>query len=197
MLQDKKSLEQQLVERDFGEYFYYPTHNATLENIWAAQAGPAPLQELIKNEQASTLARLIAAEVLYDADLLYLQQTGMKRIAAVYCKALQEDVTGVANSWGLLWENDDMGPLGTNLRMCGTSANECLLDLLKDTRIRNNYEGSEEATVGNAAGFRVRDFAAYYLSKINQIALPYQRDVSKRDAAIDEMANEMSRQTKL
>ncbi|MCB9230096.1 MAG: hypothetical protein H6581_00410 [Bacteroidia bacterium] len=185
MTAQAKQLEEKLLERSFGPYFYYPPYEATLSNIWNSQSGPAVLQELIRSDEAATLARLIACETLYATDLLYLQEAGVDHVAEIYCKALSEDVTGMANSWGLLWENDDLGPQGKRLRMCAQSANPFLLPLLDDDRVRTNYQGSEEATLGNLAGYRVKDFAAFYLSKINRIPLEYHREVAERDAAIE------------
>jgi hypothetical protein len=35
------------------------------------------------------------------------------------------------------------------------------------------YQGSKEATIGNAYGYRIKDFAAYYIGRILGVPLKY------------------------
>jgi hypothetical protein len=44
--------------------------------------------------------------------------------------------------------------------------------------------GSEQATLGNAAHYRVRDFAAYYLARITNQQLAFHTEFAARDAEI-------------
>lgn len=61
------------------------------------------------------------------------------------------------------------------------------------------YVGSEESTIGNGAGFRVRDFAAYDLSQITDQPLPLgedppmSADYVARDAAIEKLISGLPR----
>lgn len=191
-MKNPDSLEAQLRARHFGDYFFYPTYTETLDKIWAAQADdPKALQTLIADGHADGLARLIACETLFEVDQLMLEEVGMENVAAVYCNALSKDLTGMGNSWGLLWENEDAGPQGGNLLSCGEFATQPLLALLENAEVRTNFEGSEEATVGNAARFRVKDFAAYYLADIHSLELPWHTDFEARDKAIAAMVAEL------
>ena len=58
-----------------------------------------------------------------------------------------------------------------------------LLNLLENEK-RVYYAGSEEATLGHHYGYRVKDLAAYYISKIRNIPLELDEDPGKRDEAI-------------
>ncbi|HEX8114336.1 MAG TPA: hypothetical protein VF516_41685 [Kofleriaceae bacterium] len=49
------------------------------------------------------------------------------------------------------------------------------------------FEGSREAMTGNKLKLRVKDFAAYYLGKIENIAVPLQPDHPARDAEIEKL----------
>jgi len=66
----------------------------------------------------------------------------------------------MANSWALLWEVRDEGPLGIRLLMVGDDAIPALRPLLADERESMRYLGSEEATVGNELHYRIKDYAA-------------------------------------
>lgn len=185
MRKPKNELSQKIINNVFGEYFYYPVYDNTLDNLWNSQGNiPDKFQEIIRDDDEYILSRLIACEVLYKQDLLYLHAAGVDNVAQIYCKALEKDITQLANSWGLLYDHDDAGPLGTNLLMTETFANRYLIPLLQNEELRINYDGSEEATFGNDYQYRVKDFAAYYLHKINNIPIHFHRDHGMRDAEI-------------
>ena len=79
---------------------------------------------------------------------------------------MQNNLTGFANLWRLLYEQSDTGPVDSKLVTLGKEALPAILLLLLNERIFLEYEGSEEGTVGNAYKFRIKEFAAYYISKI-------------------------------
>jgi hypothetical protein len=105
------------------------------------------------------VARVLAAEVLYefgespDADL-----------GPAYAQALGRLPSG--NLWGMLGKTSDDGPLGTHLIQQGASAAPELRKLLDDDTWLI-YEGSKEATAGNAMDYTVKDAAAYFLRRID------------------------------
>lgn len=104
--------------------------------------------------------------------------------AQVFATALQRDLAGYAQPWGRLWAGDDAGVLGAAVIDLGRAAIPALTGLLDDTTPRDVYVGNEEATELAARGYRVKDFAAFYLARIAGIALAWEPDRARRDAAI-------------
>jgi hypothetical protein len=54
------------------------------------------------------------------------------------------------------------------------------------------YEGSREAITGNKLQLRVKDFAAYYLGKIENLAIPLQPTHAARDAEIEKLKHRLA-----
>jgi hypothetical protein len=101
----------------------------------------------------------------------------------------------MANSWGLLYEHQDDGPVGIAFLTIGMKAIQPLCILLSDERTHLKYQGSVEATVGNRYGYRVKDFAAYYIGRITGKPLKYYRDLADRDRQIDQLKQELGLRT--
>jgi hypothetical protein len=108
------------------------------------------------------------------------------RVAAIYTDALVNNTTGMANSWGLLYEHNDEGPIGIMLVMLGEEAIPELVKLLDNETI-HPYHGSEEATVGDDYQFRVKDFAAYYICRIKNIEAVYHETHADRNTEIEKL----------
>lgn len=68
--------------------------------------------------------------------------------------------------------------------MIGEPAVPALVGLLDDARRPLSYAGGEDATVGNAYGFRVKDFAAFYLGRIKRISVAFHQRPEDRDREI-------------
>ena len=82
MTTSASNLEQQLASRHFGAYFYYPAYTQTLQTIWEAQGEDVrAVVGLIQNKEANVLSRLIASEVLFEQDLLLVEEAGMDNVA--------------------------------------------------------------------------------------------------------------------
>jgi len=81
---------------------------------------------------------------------------------------------------------DDLGHLGAVLVGLGKTAVPPLARLL-DAAGPFFFEGSREAMTGNKLRLRVKDFAAYDLGKIENIAVPLQPDRAARDAEIERL----------
>ena len=99
--------------------------------------------------------------------------------------------TGHANAWGLLWVNDDVGRVGGRFVMIGDAAIPALRDLLHDTTQVDWYIGSEDATLGNGAHYRIKAFAAFYLARIAGIPIAFHRTPAERDAAIQRLVDQL------
>lgn len=173
----------------YGDPWNYETREAVIDAIWdEAGATTDRLVAIAADEGAPIKSRFLACEVLFEHELTGIGEIGDGKVADIYVAALLGNLTGRANSWGLLYEHNDEGPVGIRFVMIGKAAVGALRPLLADDRQTMTYEGSEEATVGNAYGFRVKDYAAYYLSKILRRPLAYHADPVDRDLAIDAFA---------
>ena len=179
-------LAQKLVNDTYGMLFEYPQHELTLTRIWSEPGNAIELEALIDDTNAPAKARFIAAEVLFLYEPAFVKRHGAQKVARIYAVALQRSLIDHLNPWGLLWYNDSVGEVGSVLVRLGEASIPALIDLLDDYTILQGYWGSEEATLGNAARFRVRDFSAYYLSRIIERPLDIQPGDSftVRDAKI-------------
>lgn len=176
-------LARKLVAGDYGIVFYWPQHDQTITRIWAEPGNAATLEQLIDDRSAPTRARLIAAEVLFRKDFTFIDRHDPGEIARIYTAALVGDDTN-ANVWGLLWINNTTGELGGRFLVLENAAIPALRDLLGDETVVTRYEGSEAATLGNRARYRVKDFAAFYLARIIARPIPFHDDDAGRDAEI-------------
>jgi len=169
---------------------YAAQEQTVLLGVTQARAKVGSIQatpELVNDPAAPGEARFLAGEVLFASDSAFLSRTDPARLAEVYAEALVNNYTGIANSWGLLSAADDPGPVGQRFLQLGGAAIPALSRLLANPAIPAHYVGSEEATVGNGYRFRVKDFAAFYLSKIKGLPLLLPREPGDRDRAITQL----------
>jgi hypothetical protein len=191
------ALAEKLVADAYGELFYYPQHDETIAKIWNEPGNAAALEVLIDDPNAPAKARFVAAEALFARDLTFIGRHDLGVVARIYAIALQRKLTGHLNAWGLVWYSDSAGPVGNRFIAIGKAAIPVLRELLEDRTVMRGYFGSEEATIGNGAKFRIRDFAAYYLSQIvgKPLALkeepPMSADYAMRDAAIAKLVADL------
>ncbi len=160
---------------------FQQSNAVALRAIWNAPGAPEGLETIAASSNAPKLARFLAAEVLFYKEEVHRVEKHKQELARVYAAALADNFTETANSWGLPGVLD--GLTGEHLLAIGEPMVSELLDLL-DNANRVYYEGSEEATLGHRYGYRVKDLAAYYISKIRNIPLELDEDPDKRDAAI-------------
>jgi hypothetical protein len=103
-------------------------------------------------------------------------------LAEAYAAALAGARLG--NVWGLPGELDT--PAARNLLSLGEAALPALRPLLGDGRVVR-YGGSEDATIGNAAHWRIKDFAASVMARLRGSEFDAQAAPAARDAAIARM----------
>jgi hypothetical protein len=185
-----QELANKLVTDAYGPIFYWPQHDQTIDKIWSEPGNAARLEALLDDRSAPLRARLIAAEVLMRKDFSFLDRHDAEEVARIYAAALAKHQTN-ANVWGLLWINDTDGPLGATFAMLEAAAIPALRELLSDATLVTWYEGSEEATLGNRARFRVKDFAAFYLARIVRHPIAFHEDLAGRDAEIAKLVDEL------
>jgi hypothetical protein len=186
------SFARKLADREFGEFFIYPMHDQTIEKIWEDPENRELLDNVLDDSTISNEARFLAAEVFFKKDILFMQRHSPESVAAIYADALSNNRTGMANSWGLLYDRQDEGTVGIAFLTIGEKAIPALAQLLDDERTHLKYQGSIEATIGDGYGYRVKDFAAYYIGRILGKPLTYYPDISDRDAQIERLKKELS-----
>lgn len=159
-----------------------------LESIWNEPGAPEALAQLAVDPKAPELARFLAAEIMFHKQQAYPSENQKKQLAPVYATALAENFTGTANTWGL----PDVleGLAGEHVLALGETEVPELKKLL-DNNNRVHYAGSQEATLGHSYGYRVKDLAAFYISKIRNIPFVMDEDPRKRDKEIERLKNSL------
>ena len=103
-------------------------------------------------------------------------------LAPLYAEALRQNMTGMANPWGL--PGDLNGPVATHVLALGDAAVPAFAALLNDgTQLR--YSGSKEAAYGNSYNYRVKDEAAALIAELIGVPYPIHLNRHNRDAEID------------
>ena len=181
------SFARKLLAGEFGEFFIYPMHDETVDAIWSDERNHQLLDDVLNDATLPNKAKFLACEVFFKKDILFMQRHPPEKVASIYAEALSSDWTGMANSWGLLYEHEDDGPTGRAFLRIGKQAIPSLVKLLNDERTHLKYQGSAEATLGNSYGYRIKDFAAYYIGRIRGNPLKYFPDLADRDAQINSL----------
>jgi hypothetical protein len=184
MQNQTSDLAHKLMSGAYGDFFVLPAHTQTIERVWADPQNRPALEALVADPAQPLDARFLAAEVLFTRDFTFAARVGAAVVADIYAHALEQNLTGMANSWGLLYEHGDAGPVGTRFLMLGEPAVTALSRLLDDAGSPLVYAGSKEATVGNAYHYRVKDFAAYYLGQIRRVPVTFHPELADRDQEI-------------
>jgi len=181
------SFANKLIAREFGEFFIYPMQDRTIDKIWSDSSNHQLLDNILDDATISDEAKFLACEVFFKKDILFMQRHPPEKVAYIYTKALSNDFTGMANSWGLLYEHEDEGTVGIAFLAIGEKAIPALSKLLDDERTHLKYQGSIEATVGNGYRYRIKDFAAYYIGRITGNPLTYYPNLADRDEQINNL----------
>lgn len=181
-----------LVKREFGSFFIYPQHNTTVSKIWSSTVHQAMLDEIVEDSLLPMETRFLACEILRANDFFYTRKHSIEKIAKIYANALIHNYTQRANSWGLLYNGMDDGPVGYYFILMREYAVKELMILLENNSSGPAYEGSIEATLGNGYNYRIKDFAAYYLGRIIGKPLKYYQEFQERDAQIIRLKKDLA-----
>ena len=146
---------------------------------------------ILINNNIEIEAKFLACEIFFKKDIFFMRRHPIEKIAEIYTQALVHNYTGMANSWGLLYEHEDEGTVGIEFLVFGKKAIPSLAKLLDNTNTNLEYDGSKEATVGNGYHFRIKDFAAYYIGRIMGNPLKYYPNVIDRDVQIEKLKKEI------
>jgi hypothetical protein len=189
--QVNNTIEKELIDLGYRSLFRF-LHADVDNKIWKSGANQDKLKNIIFKSKGSLLGRFLAAETLryYKVDL---DDTYNEKLGEIYVYALEksnmddDDFIGIpANSWGFLYRNDDAGNLGQKLIRYGEIVIPDLIKLL-DIQGKVLYIGSQDATIGNSYQYRIKDFAAFYISKIKDIPMTFYQDLEKRDLEIERL----------
>ena len=166
-----------------------------LEEIWDKGQNESILRLLVSSSDTDPYARFLAHEILVRKVNAYTPEKPML-VANAYTEMLQrhEEQVGLsANSWGLLYNENDAGVLGNRLVELEEASIPYLYKLLDDSRAQFLYEGSEEALIGDGYQYRVKDFAAYYLHLITKVNIDFYSDIEQRNKEIQRFKSELSK----
>jgi hypothetical protein len=184
-----------LVEDHYGNFFNYMIHDQIINTVWDEADGVDNLKKILIDEEAPMKARFLVSEVLFTKRFGFVVEVGAELVAKIYANAMANNLTGMANSWGLLYEYNNEGPVGFNWLLLREAAIPELSKLLDNETI-HMYHGSKEATIGNAYQFRVKDFAAYYICKIKRIEAVYHETHAARDTEIEKLKTLLAKDKK-
>ncbi len=189
--QSSSDLAARLVAAGYDGLFLSGDHSRA-ETIWMQGQNQKQLERLVFEPDASLHAKFLAAELLRENGVT-IAGDAAPILAEAYAQALAStsDAAGNpwrlnGNLWGFLQHADDPGHLGAVVIGLGKVAVPYLLKLLGDTG-PVFYEGSREATTGNRLKFRIKDFAAYYIGKIEGVPVPLHDEHAARDAEIERL----------
>ena len=150
----------------------------------------ATLHRVIGDPMVDPHARFLAAELLFAHQPGFPPTALRDALAEIYAIAIGQTHGALAtggwvagNAWGLLYDLEGVGPSGRHLLALGEAAIPALLRLTDRTEVVL-YEGSEEATIGNARAYRVKDVAAYFVARLRGRPLAFYPDPAARDRAI-------------
>jgi hypothetical protein len=171
-------LSRRLTELGYAELFL-ELGDETLDSLWHTPGVPARLAALSGDLSAPAEARFLAAETLFRRDSSALTEARKAALAPAYAEALRH--AALANPWGLPGTLD--GPAGQHVVSLGEPAVAALTPLLTDGR-PVLYAGSAEATFGNSYRYRVKDLAAFLISRIRGLSYPVHLSPVDRDTEI-------------
>ncbi|MEO8108815.1 MAG: hypothetical protein ABI594_02230 [Ginsengibacter sp.] len=196
-----KELAIKLNEINYRDIFY-PHDNELMDAIWQGGENQDFLLQTVSDSDSNDYTRLLASEILFEKKPGYPPLNLGETLSYIYPKALLisgknqgEYLPG--NVWGFMYHTDkfginDYGKLGMHLINTGKSAVPYLINLLDKKNILY-YEGSRDATTGNALKYRVKDAAAYYIGKITGISVQYYDSDRQRDEEIKRLKKNLAK----
>lgn len=187
------SLSARLADCDLLEMATGLAASAQVAALWHDQPDARLYTQIVEDAARPLPARFAAALMLRSKSAAQLRRTDRRALAEVLTAALQRDLVGYAYPWGRLWAGfDPLGLLGQLVVELGRPAIPALVALLDDTSPRDSYRGREEATDMAMRQYRVKDFAAFYLSRIAGLELPWHPELADRDQAIDRLRAQLA-----
>ena len=160
------------------------------DSIWRRPGAREALRKVVEDPKIRAPAPFLAAEVLFRKDPSFPARGDLPRLTRVYALALAEESTQIANPWGL--PGTAGGEAGQHLLKLGEAIVPELRNLMNDER-EVSYGGSKDATFGNSYRYRVKDLAAFFVSRIRGIPFDVSPDPAVRDRRIRALHDAVSR----
>ena len=186
---ENNQFEQQLLDIGYKQLFMH-ADDSKLKKIWNKGENKTELLNIITTDKSSDHGIFLAAEVLRHFQIPF-KEKHYEELAKAYVYALEysdlykDDFIHLnGNLWGFLYELDDVGFLGKQLLEFGEPAIPFLIMLLNDEG-KILYEGGQDASMGNSYQYRIKDVAAFYLSKIVGKSIQFHQEIKDRDAEIE------------
>jgi hypothetical protein len=194
MSEETIALARKLTTLGYPALFKEAGHERSLDEIWQS-ASQQDFEELVGNTEAPPLARFLASQILLNKDMTFLSRTDLGSLSGIYVLALLGNYTGRMSDWGFLHRNDDMGAVGSLFLAFGERSVPQLINLLDDATIADY-----ERPFPDASGFdrtrlqrvRIKEFAALYLSRIENLPFEFRIDFDERDNEINKLKTALS-----
>jgi hypothetical protein len=187
-MMDVPKMAKKLTDLGFIELFHRLTPEA-LESIWNLPGAAKTLEQVAVNPDVSKLASFLAAEILFRKQADYPPAQAKQQLAETYAIALASNYPQLTNAWGMPGRLD--GLAGQHLVALGEAIVPDLNPLLKNATAMI-YSGSREASEGNRFHYRVKDFAAFFISQILGLHFEVHEDPSRRDEEIKRLQKMLS-----
>jgi hypothetical protein len=184
-----RDLARELIDAGYIQLFMLLGETAA-DVIWRRPGAREALRRVLEDPALRAPASFLAAEVLFRKDPSFPTQSQVPRLARVYAAALAEQSTRMANPWGLPGLMD--GDAGRHLVRLGDAVVPELHRLMDDDG-DVVYGGSQEATFGNSYRYRVKDLAAFFLSRIRRIPFEVSPDPAVRDRRIHTLRDALAK----
>lgn len=172
-----------LLEFGYTELFQRLDDDA-IDELWGEPEAPGALERLALDESGDPWVRFLAAEVVLSKRPDAFGDDDRRTISTLYATALRRQFTGSANEWS--FPGQPVGRAGEHLLTMGPEAATALVPALDD-ETPVVYEGSQDAMVGAAYHYRVKDLAAQFIAELTGVSFPLSEDAAVRDAAIAEI----------
>src|SRR5690349_16462345 len=183
-----RELAEDLSRLGYLELFLRLDENA-LDQVWRGPGAPEELRRLALHLNEPSLPGFLAAEVLFARDPTFPAPANRGALAPLYAEALRQNMTRMANPWGLPGELG--APVARHVLALGDAAVPAFAALLNDsTQLR--YSGSKEATYGNSYNYRVKDEAAALIAELIGVPYPVHLDPQDRDVEIGLLRQRLS-----
>ena len=176
-----RDLSEELSDLGYLELFQRLDDTA-LDQVWRLPGAPERLRQLALHSDAPSLPGFLAAEVLFTRDPMFPEPADRRVLASLYAGALRQNMTAMANPWGLPGRLD--GPVASHVLALGDEAVPALAVLLDDSEPLR-YSGSKEAAYGNSYNYRVKDEAAALIAELIGVPYPVHLNPQDRNAQID------------
>ncbi len=186
MMSDRSRLSEKLTKTGYDALFRESGSARVRDEVWT-NFPQQDFEDLVGDSSAPALARFLSSQILLGKDMTFLSRTDLQSLSEVYVQALLDNYTGDMSDWGFVRGNDDLGVLGGMFLVFGGQSLPRLLELLENGTVVDyrrpspDFSGFDPRTLQK---LRVKDFAALYLSKIENLPIEFKIPFDERDKAI-------------